>query len=249
MMAGLAILFLMLLARRFATPVYYRSDLSSLLAGAYQRCTDAASMRLYLLVVWIIGVVFLPFIISRLLTSFYRPRYTMSASIPFYLLLSFAIFELHKVVVARLVIALLLGVYVYDAYSYYSEQNKERWREATRHVEAAASPNALVVIKGGELLHTNYSYYSRRGDLLAVPFVDKATHFGGDVAAFERHLDQLIAEHDRIWVVLCHRDAYTDRLLAKFEEPWRLLDSRKYFSRSHVARTPYLGIEVLRYER
>lgn len=85
--------------------------------------------------------------------------------------------------------------------------------------------------------------------MAVIPFVDHETEMRGDIALIEGELNRVIAEHDRVWVVVSHEDDQTIRLLSKFETGWEMLDHRKYFSVSHIRRRPYLGVEVMLFGR
>lgn len=187
-----------------------------------------------MLVLWFLTPLVGGYLVSITVTPLLWPRYTISASLALFLLAGAGISRLrklsfpgpsdlplgwHHVVAGVLVLALAVPLP-----GYYAHDQKEQWREAVAHVEASASPGALVVVSE-TYTEKAYRYYADRDDLAVAALDDEAP---------PARVDAAVAGHDEVWVVLSHvrTDAIVDHL-ASPDGGFALVDE-----------TAYLGIDV-----
>ncbi|RMH77422.1 MAG: hypothetical protein D6681_20945, partial [Calditrichaeota bacterium] len=103
---------------------------------------------LILLLGWGGGVVLVPFLLSQVLTPFYLPRYVISATVPFYLLVALSIAHLPRKrwsLVTLAVVLLLSGV---PLTRYYREPTREPWREMVADLRQIAAPDEMILLPG-----------------------------------------------------------------------------------------------------
>jgi mannosyltransferase len=176
-------------------------------AGASpKRNYGAEASRLYLLSLWLLIPTLLPFVISKISAPMLVDRYTIAASLAFYLLVSrgleSVVGNFPLPVIGRFVgFALIIGVAALSLASTYGdlhEANKPQWREAADYVDANAKSGDLVLVSPGYDLETAFDYYSRREDLEKVPFPAEGNSITGEDM---RALEEITAGHDRVWLV------------------------------------------------
>ncbi|MBW2992203.1 glycosyltransferase family 39 protein [Candidatus Woesearchaeota archaeon] len=100
----------------------------------------------YLLIVWLLTPVILPFLISWIIMPIYSPKYTIAASLAFYLLVARGISKIRsrnlKIIVIAIVIVLSLMCVKY----YYDEKSPEPWRDVAGYVDRNAEGGDLVIM-------------------------------------------------------------------------------------------------------
>jgi mannosyltransferase len=117
-----------------------------------------------LLLTWSLGTIVFAAVASMAGPSIYYPRYTIAASVGVYLLIGYAVQAIRPRWASYATAVVVGGLMLVGLPSYYSQAQKEQWREAAAIVDAAAEPGALVVFDG---LPSSvvFDRYSRRTDL------------------------------------------------------------------------------------
>ncbi len=208
---------------------------------------------IYIVLVWIGSQLLTPFFLSQVMTSFYHYRYTIVASIAFYLLIALGLRQLQRT--RFLLPAALAGIVAFSFFSlqkYYTEPNKERWREVAAYVDENAQNRDLLLFTAGFLLETNFNYYSQRDDLEKKPFpmlaqLIKARR--GEAYDYQEDLRQMVQHHERIWLVLSHAKKLQNHMIKILNETHVLKDHQKYHNIAHIRRKPYAGIQVMVFEK
>lgn len=208
---------------------------------------------IYIVLVWLSSQILTPFFLSQVLTSFYRYRYTIAASIAFYLLIALGLRQLQR---ARFLLpAALAGIVLLSFLTlqkYYTEPNKERWKEVAAFVDERAQSRDLLLFTAGFLLETNFNYYSQRDDLEKRPFPTLAQLIQmrrGEKYDYQEDLREIVQHHDRAWLVLSHAQNVQTNMINILNETHALKDHQKYYNIAHMRQRPYLGIQVLVFEK
>lgn len=181
--------------------------------------------RIYFLVVWLLTPVILPFIISLFSTPIYWTKYTIAASLAFYILIAKGIDNINtksiKLVVIILVIALSLG----NVSDYYSEVNKGQWREVTNYIDINAESGDLILFYKGYCQKNVFDYYSKRTDLNKKPFT-----VGRDINEENiKELGPTVDGYNKVWLILCHSRDYNKGLIKKtLNESYNLSYHKEY---------------------
>lgn len=180
-------------------------------ALAWRRPAHASSpghpRPLTLLLPWLVCPILLPFGLSFVGSSIFLPKYTIAASVPFALLAAFGLSRLHRwwhIAAGAVVVALVVSLSLSVLGGYYGNVRKDQWREAVREVERLAQPGDTVIFHPF-FTQIPYAFYQARSDLLQAPF---PKHAGGlTTPALLAMLDQLLGDHERVWLVLMSFDA------------------------------------------
>ena len=205
---------------------------------------------MYLLLIWLFSHNVVPFLMSQILTSFYRPRYTIVGSIAFYLLVAKGLRDLsqHKRLLHAAVASLLI-LSVVSFRPYYHSYNKERWRDVVAYVDQSAQPGDLVVVNAGFLLKTNFNYYSKRQDLIKLEFPDTTQHIRKIQPEHLEELSAYVNHHPRVWMVFSHSKSSKDVIRKTIDLTHKLVEHKQYHFVSYIRQRKHLGVEVLFFER
>lgn len=124
--------------------------------------------RLYMLLLWMLVPVVVPFLISLVSSPILIFRYTIGASLAFYLLASHGIGNLNN---RRLILAaagLIIIFSYFNISAYYKTVGKHQWRELMSYIESnARSGDVIVVSPNYERITAEY--YNKRHDLKIIP--------------------------------------------------------------------------------
>lgn len=208
---------------------------------------------LYIVLTWLGSYTLVPFILSQIMTSLYHYRYTIVGSIAFYLLMALALRQLQR---ARFLFPVALGGIVVlsclGLYNYYTEINKEPWRDAVAYVDAKATPRDLLLFTSGFLLDTNFNYYSHRDDLNKKPFPSLNNIIRlrlGKPYDYQAELKRIGQGHDNIWLILSHAHKFKKQMINILSKTHVVKDHEKYIRRAHLKRKLSVGIEVIHFAK
>lgn len=120
--------------------------------------------RIYLLLLWLFVPLFLPYLISLISTPVLLFRYTIGASLAFYILSARGIEASgRKSIMILLAVAILISSY-FNLKPYYDSVDKFQWRESMSYIEENASPgDYITVFPKFEIESANY--YKNRDDV------------------------------------------------------------------------------------
>lgn len=155
---------------------------------------------IYLLLLWLLSPIFLPFIISRFSTPIYLDRYTIGASLAFYILVAAGIRNIgHKYV--KLVIIGIITIFSLEAVrGHYTTIHKEQWRDIASYIDTNAKERDLLIFNA-YWYQIPFDYYSKRTDLIKKPFPAKTR----DVNEMNiKELGPTVEGNNRVWVILCY---------------------------------------------
>jgi len=147
--------------------------------------------RLYLLLVWILSLILIPFLVSRFVTPVLIYRYTIGASPVLYLLASRGISGTNN---NKLILALAGVITVFSLANIeekYSRVDKFQWREAVSGIEAEAGYGDIMVVYPQFELEP-VRYYSKRRDILKGPL---GFNFFSPAEARDKNIWVIISTH------------------------------------------------------
>ncbi len=198
-------------------------------------------LRAFLLL-WLILPIILPFVLSKLMTPFYLTKYTLAASLPFYLFTAVGLVQVRNV--ARQVIVVLL-ISICIATVLKSDLNtlkRERWRDAAYNVEREAQAGDLVLFNSAGS-YLSYAYYVKRKDLPRVifPYSASAEESPNEAVLLQRgaaeafgsvnspHTEQEttdllrkeVGDHKRVWIVTRYGDGFKNEVMNAFRNEFR----------------------------
>ena len=174
--------------------------------GAITADTSGIS-KIVLLVMLVIVPVFLPYILSLLISPIFNARYMMTAFAPFCILVSALIFLfIRGKLLASLVflpIAALSLVNTIDMHMAGSRIGFD-WESVAHHVDTHAKTGDLILFSGLEQ-QVPFDYYSGRKDLVKERYVMGRPKYWQAILERDyvryKGLDELFKRHDRVWYI------------------------------------------------
>jgi mannosyltransferase len=128
--------------------------------------------KLYMLFLILVVPILIPFLISRVSSPILIFRYTIGASLAFYLLASKGISEISNIWIVRALAALIVVFSFVSLNYYYKMPTKHQWREVMSDIEARSGyGDVIVVFPPREEVPAKY--YSHRKDLKIIPLRGK----------------------------------------------------------------------------
>jgi len=233
------LLFLILLFLAFSVPVSLKKtegklnkdDLLQSLENYRWTLFLTETRPVWLLWLWIMTTVILPFIISLIWTPVYIDRVTITASVAFYLLAARGILKIPRIFPKIIVVAIITGVSLVSIWQYQTKTGdflpKEEWRDAAAYVDKNTQFGDLLLFNN-RYVEIPFNYYSSVQDVEKKPFPKHTKHI--NQADIEK-LPSLIAGHQRIWVIFSHRGRnwkWINQTLV--ESGYEQADRKKYFA-------------------
>ena len=159
----------------------------------------------------------------------------------FYLLSAFGLFLIDKKWLRYAVLLLIIIFSLGNLAVYYDETNKERWEEATAHVESNANPGDLLLFHAGFGLDKAFNFYANRDDLIKQKFPAVGLRINQDHV---QELKDVIAGFDRVWLVLTHSRDKENLIIKTIKNQFQQTDHKQFISFSINSHRPYVGIEI-----
>jgi mannosyltransferase len=168
------------------------------------------------LLLWLLLPVAIPFLISLVSQPIYYARYTIGASLAWYLLVALAICFMQRISFwrwpARVLFLAIIAFQVAPLYYYYENITKTPWETVVGFVEDHAGQNDVVLVHNFNVIDP-YSYYAERDDLARLALVEKREFFAQDSRAGIDNWQKTIARdnviqatdgYDVVWIVLAY---------------------------------------------
>jgi len=184
------------------------------LAGAI----DHSSAPVIVLLAWTLCPIVLPFLLSRIGSPIFLPKYTIAASVPFAMLAACGTMALPRTGLRVALVVLVATLAAWPLSAYFTKPRKDGWRAAVAQMEALAQPGDLVVLHQG-FNQWVYDYYSRRKDLeqLASPF-GPAPPDESPGQPIATRLASAVGSHRRVWLFVLHYDPWRRPLASAFAQ-------------------------------
>lgn len=192
-------------------------------------------LKTYFLLLWLFCLIILPYLISKLTSPIFLPKYTIAASAAFIILAARGILSLrfHQL---RVLVALLLVWFLWtDLRNYYAAVKKDPWRDAVAKFQAVAQPNDLLLFnqQAGQV---PFDYYLKRSELLEKPFPDFNTELRAD--NINELLGAAVKDHARVWLIVSHPGVLTPLIVQHLGELY-----------TNVAHIDVPGVEMYLFEK
>jgi mannosyltransferase len=147
---------------------------------------------IYLLLAWFLSPLLLPFLFSHFVTPIYYTRYTISASLAFYILITRGIQKIKIKYIKFIVLIIIITLSIGSLDGYYTKVHKQQWREVARYIETREMPGDTLFYYP-DWLFLIIDYYSKNIHLNMKPLQN-----GGQA---EGDLSLISENHDRIWLI------------------------------------------------
>jgi len=150
----------------------------------------------YLLILWLIIPIIIPFLISKISQPIYVFRYTIVSLVAFYLLMAIAIKSINNLLAKILVILIILVFSTISIVKYHITIKNPHWRDAISYIDKNASNGDLLIFNPGYKKRVN-SYYSNRHDLLVY---DKP--LCSDHKSCKEQIVNIQKKYKNFWIIL-----------------------------------------------
>ncbi|MCM8782615.1 MAG: glycosyltransferase family 39 protein [Candidatus Omnitrophica bacterium] len=196
-----------------------------------------AARNNYLLWLWLLIPIFVPYLTSQFSASLYVTKYAISASLAFYLLIALGIDKIKDKYVKFVTIGLILILSMPLIKKYYVETNKLPWEEIARYVEKNAKRGDLIIFNDRVCSGEAFGYYFTRLDVKEKVLMTKESgahltdiNKGENVEA----LWSAVQGYDRVWIMLIHNLDIRRLIKKRFIDSYKFLYHKIYTSRSYI---------------
>ncbi len=163
---------------------------------------DFNLMAILFSLIWLCTVILLPFTISKTAMSIYKTKYVVAALLPFVLISVYGIMVLSSKWIKVAITVTIVILSILNTKTYFLTLHKDQWREAVRYIESYVQPGDVLIFNAGFNLQNAYNYYSKRDDLIKIPFPSKSTRVNLSVDENNIHeLDSVIGKYNHIWII------------------------------------------------
>jgi uncharacterized membrane protein len=187
------------------------------------------SLAILFLIIWLCTVTVLPFIISKTVMPIYKTKYVIAALLPFVLL---AINGVMAISNKWIKVAIVIGIVILSFFStktYFTTLHKDQWREAVRFIESNAQPGDVLIFNAGFNLENAYNYYSKRHDLIKIPFPANTVRINFPVDENNiNELDNIIGKFNHIWIIASQNKDPKGLISQKLNSQYNFL-GKQYF--------------------
>lgn len=196
---------------------------TSVPAATARKSVFSGREKTWLLLLWLLSPIVIPFVLSQFLSSIYLPKYTIAASAAFLILAARGIMSIGADRVRVLLVALILGLSLVNMRAYWSAPHKDFWREAASYFDRTARDGDLVLFNQGDG-QVPFRYYSKRNDVQELPFPDYKTQL--TPATVGPVLNETVAGHNRVWLVASHQSDVTLLITKQLGEWYKITEHR-----------------------
>lgn len=191
--------------------------------------------KIYLLLAWLLTPIILPFIISRFSTPIYYTKYTIVASVAFYLLVAKGISSISHKYVKSIIISVIIAFSFLYVWEYYTKINKEQWKDVANYIDTNAKNEDLLLFNSVSCKDLVFDYYSKRTDLIKKGFPAKTRYVNEENI---KELGPTVEGYNRAWLILSHSRDKKGLITKTFIESYNLSYHKQY-----------KGIEVYLFEK
>jgi uncharacterized membrane protein len=196
---------------------------------------NSERLKIYLLLLWLISPIILPFLVSKFSSPIFLPKYSIPA-LPAFMILAargFSVVRFHQL--RMLAIVFILCFSLIALRNYYGTIRKDQWRDAVSRLEERAEASDIILLNPPSSVSA-FNYYSKRTDLIKIPFPDYKWDFKAETVA--QYLKPVVEGRERIWLVLSQQNQLSP-LISKHLGEW-------YELKAHGI---HLGVETFLFEK
>lgn len=199
---------------------------------------DLQGNKILLLITWLLVPIIIPFLISQILAPIYQIRYTISASVAFYILIALAIEKIKIRHIKTFFIFLIIIFSMCNLYKYYVEINKQQWRDSIKYLEMNAQSGDIVLCVPDYILNSVINYYTKRNDLYKLPFKMKSKKLDAEK---KEKLVHEIKKYKKFWLIISHDEDYLD-----FEQHFKSMSYSIRDKKTFDGNGSFFGWQVIR---
>jgi hypothetical protein len=113
--------------------------------------------------------------------SIYKTKYAVAALLPLILLGVNGLMKISSKWIKAAIAIVIVILSFFSTKTYFTDFHKDQWRDAVRFIETNAQPGDVLLFNAGFNLDNAYNYYSKRNDLIKIPFPAKTARINFQV--------------------------------------------------------------------
>jgi len=167
----------------------------------------------------------LPLVISRLYTPIYTIKYTIGASLAFYILVANGINNINHKYIKPIIIVIVTILSLVRILNYYTQINKEQWRDVANHIDRNARNEDLLLFNAEYCQELVFDYYVKRTNLVKKGFPKKGINVDEENLV---ELAPIIEGYNRVWIILSHSGDNSELIIETFSKFYILAYYNKF---------------------
>ena len=179
-----------------------------------------------------------PLLIFYLFSPFYVERYTVCASVPFYILIATGLYEIRKLIKVPIIILIIIlssSLWLISTNNYYKTYypyvyKNIAWKSIIKFIEKNATKDDLLIFDSPFIKHLHYDYYSKRKDLTIIGFSYKYL-IKTNYKIISNELEPYLKTKKRIWLVEFHIEDKNKWIEKRMKENFKLARIWEYNER------------------
>lgn len=219
------------LKKRFASSSFFGS-LKRIKACVF----DSSKFSITFCFMWIGIPIILALLISLMFQPIYLPKYLILVTPAFYLLVSRGLANKNLKLRYMLLLVLIIDSAVVS-YSFYTNSNKEQWREAALFVQEREAAGDLIIVNAPWLKLSFEQYYTGTNIIAGVQTTDQLSEA------------LLTNEHDKLWLILSHDDVADpdEQVKTRLDDTYQLNLEEEFVSKDTLNSISILGYPITTY--
>jgi mannosyltransferase len=179
--------------------------------------------------VWLACTILIPYIVTMLSVPVFSNRYMVSGSFAFLLLVARGVGQFPWRPLRTAVGAGVILSQVWILVPYYTQVNKEQWREIASDVESRAQPGDLVLFHAPYCRTAIYWYYARRNDLVYKGYPSRSDPRQVNPKTIREELLPLLESRNRVCLILAHSFDKEGLIRKAFDQDYSCTYSRQFY--------------------
>jgi uncharacterized membrane protein len=196
---------------------------------------NSERLKIYLLLLWLVCPIILPFLVSKFSSPIFLPKYTIPALPAFIILAARGLSRVRFHQLRMLAAVFILCFSLIALRNYYGTVRKDQWRDAVSGLEQKAEMNDLILLNPPSSIAA-FDYYSKRTDLVKIPFPDYKWDFKAETVA--QYLKPVVEGRRRVWLLLSQQNQLSPLISKHLGESYDL-----------KAHGIYSGVETFLFEK
>ena len=176
--------------------------------------------KISLLLVWLLTPILLPFIISQFSTPIYHTKYTIIASLAFYLFVAKGINTIKHRYLKAAIMGLIIAFSLVGIRGYFTKIMNEQWRDVAKYIDTHAAGNDIILFYP-DIQDIIFNYYSKRTELAQKGFRQ-------DNQNYLKELYPTVNSYKRVWVVIRYPTDNKELVVQKLIENYNLSFQQQY---------------------
>lgn len=184
-----------------------------------------------LIVTWLLCTILIPYGVSLLSTPVFSNRYMISGSFAFVLLVAGGIQRIPWKPAQWTVGAAIVATQAYILIPYYTQVNKEQWREAAAYVESRLRPDDLLLFHAPYCRTCVYWYYTKQPELArrGKGYPSQSDPREVNPKTIREELLPLLIGPDRVCLILAHSFDKEGLIRKALDQEFECMESRQFY--------------------